>query len=146
MSQEKDDGGLVLDIEKDPYKHVIKMLFGRWKPYLLRAMDFEEAGFSSFAQFTRQLPISQKVLAQNLKELERDDLISRTVIPDKPPRVQYRLTQRGRSLIPLLDEVYKWGWHDMRARGLSIDSLGEMWHGYKKRDDKLMLHPYKNRK
>lgn len=135
--------GIEFDISKDPYNHVIHIIFGRWKPYILRAMDFDEDNFTNFARFSKQLPISQKVLSENLKDLERDGLITRTVVPEVPPRTEYRLTDRGRSLLPLLDEVYKWGWNDMNEKGLPIDALGEMWHGYRERDEALMRHPFK---
>lgn len=135
---------LELDINEDPYNHVMRMVFSRWKPFILRAMDFDEDKFTNFARFPKQLPISQKVLAQNLKDLEHDGLISRTVVPEVPPRTEYRLTDKGRSLLPLLDAIYKWGWEDMTEKGLPIDILGDMWHGYRERDEELMRHPYKN--
>ena len=131
------------DIQKDPYNYVRRVVFGRWKPYLLHAMAFDQDQPTSFAKFTKQLPITEKVLAQNLKELEQDGLLTRTVLPTTPPRTEYRLTDSGRSLIPILDQVYDWGWHDMAAKGLPIDQLGEMWHGYRERDPELMKEPYK---
>ena len=48
-----------------------------------------------------------------------------------------------RSLIPLLDQVYKWGWEEMKHRNLPIDALGEMWHGFREPDEQVMRHPYK---
>ena len=81
-----------------------------------------------------------------LREMEADGLIFRTVVPETPPRVEYRLTDIGRSLVPLLNAVYDWGWHDMKRKGLPIDALGEMWHGYRERDPELMQHPYKEKK
>ena len=132
------------DITMDPYNHMIRVVFTRWKPFLLRAIYFDEVG--SFSGFTNGLPISQKVLAENLRALEADGLITRTVLPETPPKVEYRLTESGRSLMPLLDMVYDWGWHDMKRKGLPIDRLGEMWHGYRERDWKQMRAPYKKKK
>ncbi len=141
---EKDnEEGMVFDIKKDPYNHMMKMVFCRWKPFILRAMDFDEGNLTHFSRFTKQLPITQKVLSENLRQLEEDGLISRTVLATVPPQVEYRLTERGRKLVPLLDEVYKWGWEDMRKKGLPIDALGEMWHGFREKDEELMEHPYK---
>lgn len=136
-----DETNVIYDIARDPYNYVSKVVFSRWKPFILQAMDTDEV--TSFSRFTRQLPITQKVLAQNLKALERDGLISRTVIPETPPRTEYRLTDRGRSLIPLLDMVYDWGWHVMKEEGLPIDALGEMWHGYREKEDDKMDSPFK---
>ena len=91
---------VVFDINKDPYNYVMKVVFSRWKPFILQAMDTDEV--TNFSRFCKQLPITQKVLSQNLKALEDDGLITRTVIPETPPRTEYRLTPRGQSLIPLL--------------------------------------------
>lgn len=135
-----DENTMIFDIARDPYNYVSKVVFSRWKPFILQAMNTDEV--TSFSRFTRQLPITQKVLAQNLKALEKDGLILRTVIPETPPRTEYRLTDRGRSLIPLLDQVYDWGWHVMKEEGLPIDALGEMWHGYREKEDELMHHPF----
>lgn len=142
---QKDDA-LEFDIRKDPYNFMNRLVFGRWKPFILRAMDFDEGNLTHFARFTKQLPISQKVLSQNLREMEADGLIYRTVIPEVPPRVEYHLTEVGRSLMPLLDAIYDWGWHEMKRQGLPIDALGEMWHGYRERDEELMRHPYRIKK
>ena len=132
---------MILDIRKDPYNDVMRVVFCRWKPFILQAMDTDEV--TNFSRFIKQLPITQKVLSQNLKALEQDGLVVRTVIPDTPPRTEYRLTDRGRSLIPLLDQVYAWGWNVMKEENMPIDALGEMWHGYRKKEDDVMLHPYK---
>jgi len=83
------------------------------------------------------------VLSQNLKAMEQDGLIYRKVIPDVPPRVEYRLTDEGKTIISLLDKIYEWGWYDMKRKSMPIDPLGEMWHGYCERDEKLMYQPYK---
>ena len=53
--------------------------------------------------------IADKTLSQNLKELEADDLICRTVYPQIPPKVEYTLTERGRSLMKVLDMLCDWG-------------------------------------
>ncbi len=128
---------MIFDVSRDPYSHMSRMLFGRWKPFLLMAMVFDE-GKTNFSDFIKQLPISHKVLAENLRAMEADGLIYRTVVPDTPPRTEYRLTETGLSMVPLLRAVYDAGWRDMKAKGLPIDTLGEMWHGYRERDDRLM--------
>ncbi len=130
----------VFDISKDPYNHMLKVIFSRWKPFILRAIEVDHGTY--FSRFFKQLPISQKVLSQNLKEMQQDDLISREVVPEVPPRVIYRLTQKGQTLIPLLDLVYDWGWNDMKRNGMPVDILGEMWHGYREPDPRLMDKPF----
>lgn len=138
MSEEE----LVFDVQKDPYNHMIRILFGRWKPFILMAMVFDE-GKTNFSDFIKQLPISHKVLSDNLKAMEADGLICRTVVPDTPPRTEYRLTETGLSMVPLLRAVYDAGWKDMTRKGMPIDTLGEMWHGYRERDEHLMHRKYK---
>lgn len=140
---DEQSGEIVFDIAKDPYNYVMKMVFCRWKPFIIQAMAKD--GVTNFARFSKQLPITQKVLTQNLKILERDGLVFRTVIPDTPPHTEYRLTERGKSLVPLLDAVYDWGWHVMREEQLPVDTLGEMWHGYRAQETETMTHPYHHR-
>lgn len=137
---EETPGEMVFDIHKDPYNHMMRIVFSRWKPFILRAISVD--GGTYFSRFFKQLPITQKVLSQNLKDMQEDGLVYRNVLPEVPPRVEYRLTKEGRSLIGLLDLVYDWGWNDMKSKGLPIDALGEMWHGYREKDEKIMFQPY----
>ncbi len=130
------------DIRQDPYNHMARMLFGRWKPFILMAMFFDE-GKTNFSDFAKQLPISHKVLTENLRAMEADGLLTRTTVPDTPPRTEYRLTETGLAMVPLLRAVYDAGWKDMTAKGLPVDALGEMWHGYRERDPELMYRPYR---
>lgn len=137
-----EENARIFDVKKDPYNHMMRILFCRWKPFILMAMVFDD-GKTNFSDFIKQLPISHKVLTENLKAMEADGLIYRTVVPDTPPRTEYRLTESGRSMVPLLRAVYDAGWKDMTAKGLEIDALGEMWHGYRDRDESVMRRPYK---
>ena len=123
---------------------MMRIVFSRWKPFILRAIDFDGEDPTYFSKFFKQLPITQKVLSQNLKAMEQDGLILRNVLPEIPPRVEYKLTDAGKAILPLLDQVYAWGWEDMRRKDLPIDTLGEMWHGYRERNEELMYQPYKN--
>ncbi len=127
------------DVRNDPYSHMMRIIFNRWKPFILRAIYVDEGTY--FSKFLKQLPITQKVLSQNLKDMQNDGLIYRNVLPEVPPRVEYCLTESGRAMIGLLDLVYDWGWVDMRNKGLPVDALGEMWHGYRERDEDQMLDP-----
>lgn len=127
------------NVYDDPYSHMMRLIFNRWKPFLLRAIYVDEGTY--FSKFLKQLPITQKVLSQNLKDMQNDGLIYRNVLPEVPPRVEYCLTDSGRAMIGLLDLVYDWGWVDMRRKGLPVDPMGEIWHGYRERDEELLRHP-----
>lgn len=131
---------LFFTLERDPYMFVMKLFLNRWKPYIIQAIRFD--GMTRYCRFTKQLPISEKVLAQNLKELEADGIIYRKIYSEIPPRVEYYLTDLGRTINPILDMLYEWGWNEMNNRQLPIDPLGEMWHGFRQRDEEQMESAY----
>jgi DNA-binding HxlR family transcriptional regulator len=81
---------------------------GKWKPIILiRLLTGEMVRFGKLAV---QMPdISRKILSQQLKELEEDGLIIRHQYIEKPPRVEYELSERGKTLIPVLKAMYDWG-------------------------------------
>lgn len=86
---------------------VIKLLDGRWK--LLIVFHLFDGKVQRYSDLERLIPdISQKMLAQQLRQLEADGLVSRTVYPQVPPKVEYRLTSWGQSLCPVLDAMLKW--------------------------------------
>ena len=70
------------------------------------------SGASRFGELKRGLKgISEKVLAQHLKELEKDGIIQRKVYAEIPPKVEYSLTPSGKTLKPILDAMHEWGLH-----------------------------------
>jgi len=86
----------------------LRLLDGRWKMTILFQMF--ACGVRRFSELERSIPgISQKMLAQQLRELERDGIIIRTVYPEVPPKVEYRLTDWGQRLCPVLDALLDWG-------------------------------------
>ncbi len=70
-------------------------------------MEFKVVRFNELKKYISS--ISYKTLSSTLKELERDDLVHREEYPQIPPKVEYSLTERGRSLIPILDNLCEWG-------------------------------------
>ncbi len=89
-----------------PAEKVLEMLSGRWKILILQALFSE---IKRFNELQRTLPkITQKVLTQQLRELETDGLINRVVYPEVPPRVEYSLTILGESLKPMLMTMHDW--------------------------------------
>lgn len=138
---DKNQGALFYSIENDPYNFIMKVFCTRWKPYIIQGIKRD--GRTRFNRFCKQLPITEKVLTANLKELEADGIIKRIVYYEVPPRVEYELTELGESICPILDMLYEWGWHEMKKRNLQVDPLGEMWHGFREEDKELMKSPYK---
>jgi DNA-binding HxlR family transcriptional regulator len=85
----------------------LRVIQGRWKLLILR--ELIEA-VRRFSDLQRALPgVSQKVLTAQLRELEADGVVQRTVYPQVPPRVDYAITPLGRELLPVLDELHAWG-------------------------------------
>lgn len=83
-------------------------IVGKWKlPILLQLIKH---GTLRFSDLKRTLPgITQKMLTQNLKELEEDDLVIRVAYPTVPPKVEYSLTEHGQALQPIIDQLHRWG-------------------------------------
>src|SRR3954447_3212346 len=84
-----------------------RILEGRWKMVIV--FHLFDRGVLRFSELERAIPaVSQKMLIQQLRELERDGVVSRTVYPQVPPKVEYRLTEWGRALCPALDALLQW--------------------------------------
>lgn len=85
----------------------LRLLEGRWKLVLL--FHLFDGKVQRYSDFERLVPgISQKMLAQQLRQLEADGLVERTVYPQVPPKVEYRLTEWGQALCPALDGLLLW--------------------------------------
>ncbi|MBP6344483.1 winged helix-turn-helix transcriptional regulator [Neisseriaceae bacterium CLB008] len=85
----------------------MQLIKGKWKIMLLYALHAHEV--VRFNELQRLAQSSHKTLSAQLKALEEDGLILRTVYAEVPPRVDYRLTAKGQSLIPVLDAICDWG-------------------------------------
>ncbi len=85
----------------------LKVIQGRWKLLILRELV---DGIRRFSDLQRALEgVSQKVLTSQLRDLETDGVVHRTVYPEVPPRVEYALTDLGVALLPVLDGLHAWG-------------------------------------
>ena len=92
---------------------------GKWKSLILWELDAH--GVRRFGELRRGLPgVSEKMLVQHLREMEQDGLIHRRVYGEVPPRVEYSLTEDGRSLNAALAPLGSWG--TARARRLAADA------------------------
>ena len=91
-----------------PVRNVISHITDKWSLLVLYTLEQKEV--LRFKDLWRQIPdISQKMLTSTLHHLEDDGIISREVFTEVPPRVEYRLSERGRSLMPHLDALLLWG-------------------------------------
>ena len=90
-----------------PVEFTMCLISNKWKILIIR--DLLE-GTKRFSELKKSINnISQKVLTSNLREMEENELLTRKVYPEVPPRVEYTLTDIGYSLKPLLDDMDKWG-------------------------------------
>ena len=90
------------------YSYTLSLISGKYKPVILYClMEFEPVRFNDMRRYLKN--VADKTLSQNLKELEKDGLIIRTVYPQVPPKVEYTLTARGHSLVRGLDKLCDWG-------------------------------------
>lgn len=86
----------------------LAVIGGKWKPLIL--WHLRDGDTMRFSALRRSMPvITQKMLTQQLRELESDGLISRTVYAEVPPRVEYGLTEPGRDIIPILEALCRFG-------------------------------------
>ena len=84
------------------------VLVGKWKPIIL--LTLLQEGTKRFSDLKRSVPgITQKMLTKQLRELEEEDIISRKVYPQVPPKVEYAITEYGKSVEPILVAMHEWG-------------------------------------
>ncbi len=90
-----------------PVEAALEALGGKWKGLILFHL---KDGKRRFNELRRLIPdITQRTLTRQLRELEQDRIVARTIYPEIPPRVEYKLTDFGKTLIPILDALYEWG-------------------------------------
>ncbi len=95
-------------LEETGFSYTMSLIHGKYKMFILYAlMDFEIVRFNELKKYIGT--ISFKTLSATLKELEADGLVHREEYPQIPPKVEYSLTEKGRSLIPILDQMCAWG-------------------------------------
>jgi len=93
----------------------LRVIQGRWKLLILRELL---DGRRRFSDLQRALNgVSQKVLTAQLRELEADGVVARTVYPEVPPRVEYNLTDLGADLIPAIAKLHDWGQRAAAVQG-----------------------------
>lgn len=91
-----------------PVATTVQLIGNKWKLLIIRNLRMEDK--QRFNQLLKTIPgISQKVLTENLRAMEADGLITRTVYAEVPPRVEYALSELGNSMRPIMDAMEAWG-------------------------------------
>ncbi|BBI33288.1 winged helix-turn-helix transcriptional regulator [Cohnella abietis] len=86
----------------------LDIIVGKWKSIILLQLMFR--GTKRFGELRKLIPeITHRMLTSQLRELEENDLIKRVVYPEIPPKVEYSVTEYGQTLMPILNEMHKWG-------------------------------------
>ena len=102
------------NLEDTGFHYTMSLIQGKYKMVILYTlMEFKVVRFNELKKYIRS--ISYKTLSSTLKELEADGLVHREEYPQIPPKVEYSLTERGKSLIPILDQMCAWGDEHRRA-------------------------------
>ena len=106
-------------LEETGFSYTMSLIQGKYKMFILYALM--EYGVVRFNELKKYIgTISYKTLSSTLKELEADGLIHREEYPQIPPKVEYSLTERGKSLIPILDRMCEWGEKNRLKKGDEI--------------------------
>jgi DNA-binding HxlR family transcriptional regulator len=115
------NGGRACGISLSGVQPTLSAIEGHWKlPILFRLLD----GTRRFGELRKHLPAAtQRMLTLHLRELERDGLIHREIYREVPPKVEYSLTEMGRSLEPLLRFMSEWGHANRGALVAAVESL-----------------------
>jgi DNA-binding HxlR family transcriptional regulator len=95
-----------------PVTHCMNLIGGKWKILILYAIS---KNCNRFSSLQRAMPlISKQMLVTQLRELEEDKIIERTIYAEIPPRVEYKLTPHGQSLMPVIGVLQEWGLKDLK--------------------------------
>jgi DNA-binding HxlR family transcriptional regulator len=98
-----------------PVTRTVKYIGGRWKPIILFLLLDKTRRFGQLSAFVPT--ISRKILTQQLKELEADGFIERKQYKEIPPRVEYKSSEIGKSLIPIMNTMCDWG----KSMGIELE-------------------------
>lgn len=99
-----------------PIRNILAKLCDKWSLLVIYTLNKAERKAIRFKELQREIPdISQKMLTVTLRTLEDDGYVTRTVYPEVPPRVEYALTDRTRSLLPLINALIEWALDNKEA-------------------------------
>lgn len=98
---------IMKDVESCPVTATMQVMGGKWKLLILYLIS---TGFNRFGKMDMMLKdISKQMLTTQLRELESDGIIDRIIYAEIPPRVEYKLTEKGRTLLPIIELMKDWG-------------------------------------
>ena len=101
------------NFQETVFCYTLSLISGKYKMVILYClMEYQAVRFNELQRYLGK--ISDKTLSRNLKELEQDELIHREVYPQIQPKVEYSLTERGKSLMTVLDQLCIWGVENRR--------------------------------
>lgn len=102
-----DEKKKIKELPACPVETTLMLIGDKWKVLILRDLL---SGTKRFGELKKSIgSVSQKVLTAQLRNMEENDLISRKVYAEVPPKVEYSLTELGESLKPILDSMWNWG-------------------------------------
>ena len=105
-----------------PYFTSQKVLSGKWALLILHHLDEQTLRFKELER--KLAPITQATLTKQLRNLEEHGLITRTVYNTIPPKVEYSLTELGKSLSPIMEEMNRWGLEHLKQSNLNKQNNG----------------------
>ena len=95
-----------------PVTHCMNLIGGKWKILIIYAVS---RNCNRFSKLKKAMPvISKQMLVTQLRELEEDSIIERTIFAEIPPRVEYKMTEYGLSLMPVISILQDWGLKDLK--------------------------------
>lgn len=101
----------------------LEVIGGKWKGVILWHLTHKTLRFSQLQR--RMSGVTQKMLTQQLRELEAHGLVHRRVFPEVPPRVEYSLTEKGRSVSPILARMCEWGKNHLQEEEANSECEGK---------------------
>jgi len=111
----------VIKRSKCPFGFAIDCVSGKWKGHILWHLNKNEV--LRYGEIRKLLgKVTQKMLTQSLRDLENSKLVNRKVYPVVPPKVEYTLTENGKSLIPILLQLYHWGENMYKELGIEFEN------------------------
>jgi DNA-binding HxlR family transcriptional regulator len=112
-------------IEACPVKTAIDVIGGKWKPLILYALKQDALRFGELRR--RVLGATHKVMIEQLRQLEAEGILQRSIVPGSPPGIEYSLSAYGQTLRPVLQALAEWGIrHRERSELSSADKLNNL--------------------